>query len=51
MPIKCGGAPHKVCFLTHDALKENNNTFEMNMTKGILFGQPHYALRLAQLYN
>ena len=51
MPIKCGGAPQKIMYLTHDRLKKKgvNAKIEMHMAKASVFGVPKYAEILSNL--
>lgn len=45
MPIKCGGAPQKILYLTHDRLRKRGvkAEFHFHKTIPVIFGVPKYA--------
>lgn len=45
MPIKCGGAPQKIMYLTHDRLTKRNvkSEFHFHKTIGVMFMVPKYS--------
>lgn len=55
MPIKCAGAPQKVCFLTEHNLrkmgKRNKANLSFYMCKGVTFGVPKYSEVLTKLHK
>lgn len=55
MPIKCPGAPQKVCFLTEHQLrktkKRDSTTINYYMAKPVIFGVPKYAAKLEEQHS
>lgn len=51
MPIKCGGAPQKVLYLSHDRLRKKGikADFHFHKTIAVIFGVPKYAEVLTEV--
>ena len=52
---KCGGAPKKVCLLSWDNARKNNNTDKLDLryytASSVLYNVPHFTPRLEEIYK